>query len=122
MKTDDIYFADVSIITSKERLDTYTLSPRYGIRIYDYKIYYQILKKILILYKEDKYGDGFAIDLNTNRKLKFGPSKLKIGDVFINVDTLDPFNVITGNEKVNLTKRKILKLGNPILNETNKRE
>ena len=40
MKTNNIYFADVSIITVKERLDSYYLS-FYGGRVYDYKIYYK---------------------------------------------------------------------------------
>ena len=120
MKTDNIYFADANIVIKKERLESYSLS-FYNKRVYDYKKYYKKLKKILILYKKDKNGHRVAIDLNTKEKLGFKlPSKT--GDIFINPDTLVPFNEISGNEKVNLTKRKIKKLGNPILNELNKEE
>ena len=61
------------------------------------------------------------MDLNTNENLKFKMTT-KIGNIFVNPDTLQPFNVITGNRKVNLSKRKIKKLGNPILNKLNKEE
>ena len=61
------------------------------------------------------------VDLNTNDNLKFKMTT-KIGNIFVNPDTLQPFNVITGNRKVNLSKRKIKKLGNPILNKLNKKE
>ena len=117
MKTDNIYFVDAKIVTDKKRLDTYSWTI-YDLPLFDYEIYSRDFKKILVLYKTDKYGNNYVVNLNTKEKLGFEvPSE--IGKIYIESKSLYPFNKVVQNNKPNLSKRKILKMGNPILNEIN---
>ena len=110
MKTNQIYFADASLTIDKEYKDTYSFK-FCGIHLYDFTIFYKPLKKVLVLYKENEYGKCIAIDLNTKEKY---PCEVPcdVGKVFVTPQSLEAFNKVTGNEKANLSKRKIKKLGN----------
>ena len=119
MKTDNIYFAVASITTDKKNTKDSGLR-LYGVPLYDYCIYSKPLKPVLVLYRYDKYEGKTLIDLNTKEEYSFNvPSN--IGKIFINPKSLQRFNMVTENVKPSLSKRKILKMGNKILNYLNKK-
>lgn len=120
MKTDNIYFAVASITTDKKYTKDSGLRLYGKIPLYDYCMYSKPLKPVLVLYKTDLYGGKTLIDLNTKQKYTFDVSS-NIGKIFINPKTLQRFNMVAENVKPNLSKRKILKMGNKILNDLNKK-
>ena len=119
MKTYNVYFAVTCITTDIEYTKDSGL--RYcGIPLYDYCMNLKPLKPVLVLYKTNEYGSKTIIDLNTKQKYSFEvPSS--IGKIVVSSESLQPFNAVTENVKPNLSKRKILKIGNKILNDLNKK-
>ena len=92
----------------------------YNIPIHDYIITSKPIKPVLILCKSDKYGERIIKNLNTKEEYSF-KAHSHIGNIFVNSASLYPFNNIVDNPKSNLSKRKILKMGNQIINETKKK-
>ena len=116
MKTDNIYIAMLNVVTERKKGNASGFR-LYGIPIYNYMITSKPLKPVLILYKKDKYGGSIIKDLNTKDEYSFQiPSER--GSIFVNSESLYPFNSLIDNPKSNLSKRKILKMGNHIINET----
>ena len=121
MKTDNVYFAGASITIEKKYTKDSGLRLFGKIPLYDYCMYSKPLKPVLVLYKTNEYGEKILIDLNTKQKYSFEvPST--IGKIFINSTTLRSFNLTTGNTKTNLSKKKILKMGNQIINDLTKKK
>ena len=71
----------------------------------------------LVLVKESIFDKFLVRDLITNRIYR---SKLKpfaeIGDRYVSKETYMPFNTLTENAEINLSKKKILKIFNNTLN------
>ena len=92
MKTQDLYFATLSIIVNKDAVLCMREAP---------------YKEVLVR-KKGKYPDDVYYDIY--RKKTYGITKqgLGLGDVYI--DTLRGFNYVTGNIEENLPKKKVLEM------------
>jgi len=119
MKTDNVYVAILNIVKEIEKGD-YSGFRLCGVPLYDSRILYKPLKPVLVLYKTNEYGEVVVKDLNSkdNYSLEI---PFQVGKVFVNSASLYPFNKLIDNPKSNLSKRKILKMGNQIINETMKK-
>jgi len=105
MKTKGLYIATAYITTFLRNQESKAF--QYNDKV----IYYEPMKKVLVLSRENKYGKRDAIDLNTGEKYPWDTPSDQEYKIFI-YDEYQSFNEITGNTKTRLSKRKIKELGN----------
>lgn len=96
MKTDNIYFATLSMVINREYVTTLT------------KINRTLPYKKILVEKKGKYTNDHYRDINTGISYKASKHELKPGGAFI--DILSSFNYVTGNKNKNLSKEKVLKM------------
>ena len=100
MNTNNVYYADAYIVISrKDNGDTIHIRSKE-------------LKPVLVLYKKNIFGKVIAKDLNNNKKYGFSATGLKIGKIWCDLSSLQPFNKRCNNIQNNLSKRKIKEIGN----------
>lgn len=114
MNINRVYISNIYVITKKEHLGEYfTLSSRYS-------FYGREVKKALVY--RDK--NGVYIDLDTKERYSAGTSICtEVGDLIIDPnDGLIPVAGAIGFDKINMSKRKILKKYNEVKMEVEKDE
>lgn len=119
MKTKNIYIAQLAIsedITVNGSLFDYY----FGLGIHR-SVEYRKIKYILVKTKEDIYGDLIGKDLNTNKKYLCEVPFFE-GKLFIPTTEMLAFDAIYPDAKPNLSKKKILKMGNYAIQEQIKKE
>lgn len=85
------------------------------------KVSFESLRYALVQIKNDQLGNLVALDLNTKDIYMLDLPNAS-GKIFIMKNSLVPLKKIYPNEKKNLAKRKILKIGNIKINELNKKK
>ena len=119
MKTDNIYVSILALseeIRYKGTLEDYIFGD--GI---EHSVRYEKIKYILVKTKENLSSTLVGTDLNTNKKY-LCELPLEKGRLFIPPERMIPFDAIYPNEKRNLSKRKIKKLGNEVIEAMYKTE
>lgn len=109
MKTDNIYFATLALTTKVNYIGDLS-DYFYGPGIIK-RTTYKDINLILVRVTNNICGEAIAKDLNTNKKYKIALACDK-GKLFIPSDSLLSFDAVYKGQKKNLSKRKVLKLGN----------
>jgi len=87
-----------------------------GTSYYDRTVHLTYVKSALVLSKVNIFGRPYMFDLNTGEKYPCKTGKIpKVGSIRISTSSLRTFNEVTSNEKKDLPKTMVKKIGNKYL-------